>query len=452
MGLISRVSSRTYRDFLPVCGTQMSLPGRLSTMNNNAIITNGMSTRGFKRFLSSLSNSIPKFLIWLQLKIKSLNAALDSGTNFNEYISTNALDERSKQFAEKHGLLFLVYVHLEAAPNLCKREEHLLRLLDHVIQGKPDAIKGKSEISRLYLLVFKRHKSSAPKTAEELKKLCSTPSGLHSVLHSLIKCDAPDEAYRCLSWRNISEIYGPAFLSWIDKYCDDATKSQFNGLVEANEKNGLLILVDTSRSIISHLWPVDMANAPNKKKMEYFRRHYGSLPLAKYFRGGHEDLNDFLERTSGFSEQHLEDLYYLFKDTILPMIPFAKKPEKPRDSYFPTMVSILRNALVHEPYVNMFADNPSPKIKRFLSLLIPVLSRLIYTAWEKITEIYEIIRPHMPQSSAEQHGLARINLHDSVPSYRNINYEEYTAEKERQIADRVAEGLPAQKTYAQVAK
>merc|ERR1711970_927134 len=111
-------------------------------MNNNAIITNGTSTRKLFIYLSSLSNSVQKFVTLLQLNIKSLNAALDSGTNFNEYVTTNALDERSKQLAEKHGLLFLVYVHLEAAPNLCKREEHLLsaRLCN---TGKARRHKGK---------------------------------------------------------------------------------------------------------------------------------------------------------------------------------------------------------------------------------------------------------------------------------------------------------------------
>lgn len=336
--------------------------------------------------LELIASSTPLVAFWLFSNLcKELDRFADQ---FVPYIIAK-LPIQDRWLAREYGLLLPLYRSLKDAPTKSDREQLVLNLLEAVASGCNDA----EYLEELYDEAFPRQWYS------NLRELCSLPSTLRAMLHSLLKIDSEDDARRHLTLRKLSGIYGH-IVSWVDNChkIPPVIKARFRTVVAPTANNALLVLADSCESLFRGL---------NKRFNDWILYHFACLPncktieycvsldqledwLRRYNSSLSNDGVKFLKSTSHVEPRHLAKLYWYYTHYIKPRMVASDNTE--RYGYFRTVIRTIRKHLRYEAD-DIFQDDTG---QEFINLLVPLMFCLIYNARDRLPEAYNLIVPHIP--------------------------------------------------------
>lgn len=332
---------------------------------------------------------------------------------FETYMASKLPNEEDQRLAGQ-GLLMPLRVRLNAVRR-SNKEQALLDLLNAEARGA-----NVTDLIKLHKLVFPRQ------PYENLKTRCSTPSGLHDMLHALMKIDKKDDARRHLTLERLAEIYAP-IVSWVDDHCDEDTKASFRTVTSATWVVGLQFLTDSCCALFRGLG----YDYPFHNRLSQFGCFPKILEIM-YVNGQKVSLTQLKERimesesqlsqneriwlrcTSPVDRLHLGRLYWYWLDLEATM-EFSVPWQRRHHGYLRTVVSRVRNYLTHEENA-VFHDHNQEAVQ-FINLLVPLMFCLIYNSRITLAETRSLVLPHMPTSEQRNFYLDRRIISYDYPRY-----------------------------------
>lgn len=377
-------------------------------------LSNRAPQRNYRENLKNVAEDIPE--VGRYILSDGCGTGLDENADrgrFETHMVSELPTEEDRRLAGE-GLLMLLRARLNAVRR-SNKEQALLDLLNAEARGA-----NVTDLIKLHKIVFPRQ------PYENLKARCSTPSGLHAMLHALMKIDNKDDARRHLTLERLAEIYAP-IVSWVDNHCDEDTKANFRTVTSATWVVGLQFLTDSCCALFRGLgydYPFhnrlsQFGCFPKILEIMYVNGQKVSLTqLEERIMESESQLSQneriWFRRTSSVDRLHLGRLYWYWLDLEATMEFSVTRPRR-HHGYLRTVVSRVRNYLTHEANA-VFHDHNQEAVK-FINLLVPLMFCLIYNSRITLPETRSLILPHMPTSEQRNFYLGRRIRSYDYPRY-----------------------------------